>query len=159
MGPVRPRTSGKALEMSGSWTDLQTTETIVLGSALSGVSELNLWFDALAARRSLSARIAHDVKLCLNEAVTNILLHGFDGDPGGQITVSVDLVPAGATAVIRDNGPAFDPLAGPAFVPAEDIASAEIGGLGIRLMQETTDRINYRRDGEINELTLYFGPR
>lgn len=145
--------------MSGFTPDPQTTETIALGSAVSGVSELNLWFDTLAARRALPPGIAYDIKLCLNEAVTNIILHGLDGRPDGRISVRLSFLPGGATAVIRDNAPAFNPLDAPDFVAAEDIASASIGGLGIKLMRETTDRIDYRRDGETNELTLHFAPR
>ena len=140
-------------------TGQRTAQTIVLGSTLSGIAEMNQWLDSLSAGLGLSPRLAHDIKLCLNEAVANILLHGFDGDQDGRLSVTLTVEPTGITALIRDNGPAFNPLDAPDFVPAEDIASATIGGLGIKLMRDTSDRMDYRRDGGTNELALSFGPR
>ena len=93
--------------------------------------------------------------LSLEEAVTNVILHGYK-TPGGQsfnVSLSVDAAER-VTAVVTDDAPAYDPLARPSVDISLPLAGREIGGLGIHLVKKMMDVAKYeRRDGH-NVLTL-----
>lgn len=140
------------------------TAGIALPPDLASVTALNAWFDRLADDLGLPKDTAHDVKLCLNEAVTNAIVHGLGGVPGGRVSVELERWPDRTRVRIRDTGVPFNPLDAPRHVPAEDILSAKIGGLGIAIMRETSSSAEYRHAEGENILTLSFldaqdGPR
>ncbi|MBF9060595.1 ATP-binding protein [Rhodobacterales bacterium HKCCSP123] len=121
---------------------------------LSAVAMLNDWFAGQTAGSGLSERVLGDMKLCLNEAVANVVSYAFDGiaDPRLRVTLRPDA--DGITAEIRDNGQPFDPLAGPMAEAMHGLETAQIGGFGIKLMRETAQDLSYAREGEENVLTL-----
>jgi len=55
-----------------------------------------------------------------------------------------------------DHGIPFDPfsLSEPSISP--DLSDRKVGGLGVFFIREVADSIAYRRDGEVNVLTLTF---
>lgn len=127
-----------------------------LGRDLSEVMRMNAWLDEVAAALGMGAGLAHDVRLCLNEALTNTLSYGFEGREGGMAEVEIAAEGGGLRVRLADDGTPFDPLARPEAAPAEDIASAAIGGLGIKLIRQTAQRVHYARENGRNVLTLYF---
>jgi len=94
-----------------------------------------------------------DLQLAVEEAITNIIVHGYAGTAG---TIVIHCR-AGADEVIVeifDDAPAFDPLQVPAPDISADLDDREIGGLGIFLARQVTDAVTYRyKDGQ-NILTL-----
>ena len=55
---------------------------------------------------------------------------------------------------IRDNGAAYDPLAHPPPDLEADIAQRPIGGLGIHLVRELSQDVQYRRQDGWNALRV-----
>ena len=53
-----------------------------------------------------------DVQLAVEEAVTNSILHGYDGT-SGTIAIRIETTPHYITVEIADDAPAFDPLSVP----------------------------------------------
>lgn len=86
--------------------------------------------------------VAGDLVLAVNEAVTNVLLHGYDDLPG---VVSISAAAEGGDILVRltDDAPLFDPTA----VPPPDInlplEERPLGGLGVHMMRQLTDELNY----------------
>ena len=94
---------------------------------------------------------AGDLVLAVNEAVTNVLLHGYDGRPG-PVTICVEVVNNDLRVVLTDNAPPFDPtrVSPPdIFLPLED---RPLGGLGVHMMRQLTDELLYRPLTDGNEL-------
>ncbi|MDX2307821.1 MAG: ATP-binding protein [Hyphomicrobium sp.] len=92
--------------------------------------------------------------VAVDEAVTNVVRHAYDGDPARSLTLSLS---AGRDAVqvdILDNGHPFDPLAGEAALPEGGAEERDVGGLGLLLMRELVDEARYIRDGDRNKLML-----
>ena len=85
---------------------------------------------------------AGDFVLAVNEAVTNILLHGYNERPG-PVTVSVEVDGADLLVRLLDDAPLFDPTA----VPPPDITlpleERPLGGLGVHMMRQLTDELVY----------------
>ncbi len=130
-----------------------------LGTSLAEVTRLNRWFDALVSAESLAETLGNEIKLCLNEAVTNALSYGFQNRVQGRIVVSVRLGTDQVAVDIHDTGAAFDPTEFDATPVAGTIEDARIGGLGVLLIKEFARSVSYARvDGE-NVLSLVFERR
>jgi serine/threonine-protein kinase RsbW len=93
-----------------------------------------------------------DLCLAVDEAVTNILTHGYDGT--GEI--SLELAAAGPDIVVclRDQAPTFDPALAPAVDLTPPGERGNPGGFGVYLMQSVMDEITHRQLDTGNELTM-----
>jgi serine/threonine-protein kinase RsbW len=90
----------------------------------------------------------------VDEAATNVILHGYRGSPG---IIEVELKVDGNALVVRlrDDAPAFDPTSVPAPNLDIPLPLRPPGGLGVYLMRQFVDRVSYRRtETGRNELTL-----
>ena len=94
-----------------------------------------------------------DVQLAVEEAVTNSILHGYDGT-SGTIAIRIETTPHYITVEIADDAPAFDPLSVPDPDVNTDLEDRQIGGLGIFLIRRVMDEVTYRFDGKRNILVL-----
>jgi serine/threonine-protein kinase RsbW len=107
------------------------------------------------ARRAHSRSDAiQDMVIATNEAVTNVLTHGYQGQPG-MIEIEVSFENKKLMVRLRDQAPMFDPTADPSDQFAPSLDQPLSGGMGIHMMRELTDEIIYRKttDGR-NELIL-----
>lgn len=95
-----------------------------------------------------------EMVLAVNEAVTNILLHGYRGRPG-NIEIAVSASGGNLTVSLRDNAPLYDPTAVPPPNLALSLDERPLGGLGVHMMRQFTDELRYQvtADGA-NELLL-----
>lgn len=120
------------------------------------VARLMAWTDALVEPLGLSPQTTYAVQLCLEEAVTNIVSYAFAPDTVHDIHAAVWRDDAGVHVEVTDDGLPFDPLSHELPEPPKDLMSAQIGGLGIKLMHNFAERIAYRRSGSVNRLLLSF---
>ena len=95
-----------------------------------------------------------DTLAALDEAVSNIIIHGYHGQPG-SIEVEVEKEQETLVIRLRDQSPLFDPT----LVPPPDLTlplkERRLGGLGVHLIRCFTDSMAYRVTPEgDNELTL-----
>ncbi len=107
---------------------------------------------ALAA--GLAPEGASALALAVDEAVSNIISHA--GLAGAEEAIHIDAAAdeAGVAVVVADRGAAFNPLAQTVAAPQGGPEERPVGGLGIHLMRNLVDRLDYRREGEWNRLTL-----
>ncbi len=89
-----------------------------------------------------------DLKLAVDEACTNIVLHGYHGREPGPIRLEVDRGAETMTVTIIDHGRSFCPDA----LPEADVTSSwqerPAGGLGWHLIRRVTDGVESRADEE-----------
>jgi len=100
----------------------------------------------------VSSDILDDLRLAVDEAVTNIVLHGYDG--AGDVDIDIAVRENDLVIRLRDGAPPFDPISATpdSLAPAEERTSP--GGFGLYLIRQTMDEIGYRRLDSGNELTL-----
>ena len=118
--------------------------------------------EAAARDADFPEEAIYDLVLAVDEAATNIMMHGYKSAPApshgeqpGVIEVDAAFDGAALRVTLRDQAPPFDPTAAPVEAELPPLADRMPGGLGIFLMRKTLDEIHYRRtpDGW-NELTL-----
>lgn len=95
-----------------------------------------------------------DLVQAVDEATTNIVVHGYRGS-GGELDVAVEVVDDAIVITIADTAPPFDPTR----VPEPDLTVApearQPGGMGVHLMRLATDILTHAvRPGGGNVLTL-----
>lgn len=116
-----------------------------------GLGCLGGWVDRVSAALSLGAATDYALRLCLEEAVANVIMHGGPAAPGATtVTVTVSAAAATLLVTIEDACAAFDPASGHAPEPAGD----RPGGHGLRLMRQYARDVSYRRIDGTNRLTL-----
>lgn len=92
------------------------------------------------------------VELVVEEAFSNSILHGYDGEQNdGEVWLSSRALADGIALVYADAAPAFNPLLDAA---PHDIEA--IGGIGCALIRTLPRRVAYRREEPRNVLTLEF---
>jgi anti-sigma regulatory factor (Ser/Thr protein kinase) len=133
---------------------------LTLRSQLDDMALLWPWVEALVAEYAVPADTAFDIHLCLEEALSNIIRHGYRGQPNH--TVTVDCASPEANLVVftvEDQAPPFDPLA-PSFIEEPAAPSPEDylrpGGRGILLLREFAGSLAYERLEGGNRLTIGF---
>ena len=94
-----------------------------------------------------------DVQLAVEEAISNIILHGYRGGTG-VITVCCKVTGEMAEVRIEDSAPPFDPLSMPEPDLAAGIDGRTVGGMGIPLIRRVMDGITYRYENGKNILVL-----
>lgn len=107
-----------------------------------------------AKTAGLDAKSALGLELAADEAVSNIIKHSYNGDPG-KIRVMASIDSDEVRIDLFDDGKPFNPIN--AEVPMQQLLRQEkkIGGYGLLLMRHFTDNIeySYTPDGK-NHLTL-----
>jgi serine/threonine-protein kinase RsbW len=119
------------------------------------VAHLIEWVGSRCAAEGLAEDVAFKLTLAVEEAVINVISHAFTGLPAPHsITVQLDVAAQSVAAEIIDNGRPFDPT----LVPDPDLSlpveERRPGGLGIHLMRNMMDRVDYRRSDGTNILRL-----
>ncbi len=116
--------------------------------------ELTDGIDALLARQGLPDALLHDVRLVVEEVVANAMDHGFEAGQPHQVEVELALDDGLLVLAFRDDGAPWDPLQAPAPDLDADIADRPVGGLGVFLVRELAERVDYAREGRHNVLTV-----
>ncbi len=111
------------------------------------------------SRRVLRSTLSRDdenkIILAVDEAVTNIIEHGYDEGVEGAIEIEVEMDERQFKIVIRDNGRVFNPDSIPTPDLQDHVRAGKKKGLGVFLMRQIMDEVRYRfKDGVKNELTL-----
>jgi anti-sigma regulatory factor (Ser/Thr protein kinase) len=137
---------------------METLDSLSLAPGPDAVAAALAWLDPMARARQWPARTAFGLRLCLDEALTNIILHGF-GNPSrtndaGNIRIDVLADDARVALDIHDNGKAFDPTRIQPARPVRSLDEADIGGHGLRLMRHYLQDIQYRHADGRNHLRL-----
>ena len=94
------------------------------------------------------------IQLAVEEAVTNVVNHGYKGRESGDVSVRVEIDGRDIRITIRDQGHAFDPTTIPPADITADLDHRNIGGLGVHLIRSVMDSVSYSRVGDENRLIL-----
>ena len=129
-------------------------ESLTLQNDVKQVKTLNAFVLQVTERMGIDTKIAKEIKLAVEEAVVNVMDYAYPIGTTGDIDVQAMSDGQWLKFVITDSGVAFDPTE---KEKADTTLSAEdrpIGGMGILLVRELMDSINYERTDGKNVLTL-----
>ena len=128
------------------------TVTIEMEPRPEGLAELFEAISKLGGRAGWPRRFLEQAHLVLEEIAMNVVMHsGHKGD------IPITMTAAGERAefAVRDRGIPFDPNQdAPPPPEAASFDDIPIGGLGLPLVRSIVDRMEYRREGDVNHLRL-----
>ncbi|TXT38694.1 MAG: anti-sigma factor [Comamonadaceae bacterium] len=128
--------------------------TLQCRATAADLAQLLSQVDSFGQRQGWTAHALSQVRLVLEELVVNIVSYGVQD---GQVPeLALSLVQQGLVLdmEISDNGVAFDPLQAAAPDLSADLDHRPVGGLGIFLVTQLADTLDYQRDGQWNRLRV-----
>jgi anti-sigma regulatory factor (Ser/Thr protein kinase) len=131
-----------------------TTRNLTVPGTLEGAREVARAFDAFAGSLGITGPQADAVHVALDEILSNTVRSGFTAGRVGRIDVRFDFVDGNLDILLVDDGMAFDPLSRPAPDTAAPLDLRPVGGLGIHLVRQLMDHVEYERREERNRLRL-----
>jgi serine/threonine-protein kinase RsbW len=105
-------------------------------------------------RQRLGPQLLHDLDLALEEILANIISHGYTDICEHEIRVRLSVHSGEVRIDVEDDGQPFNPLDAPAPDTAKPLAERPVGGLGIHLVRQLMDGLEYKRQGDRNLLTM-----
>jgi len=96
----------------------------------------------------------HFARLAIDEIVSNCVKYGYDDSLQHHIEIELGFENGLLEIVVIDDGHEFNPLEFPGPDTSLPVEERPIGGLGIHLLRNMADRLEYRRTGGRNRLAL-----
>jgi anti-sigma regulatory factor (Ser/Thr protein kinase) len=105
------------------------------------LAPLRAMVNSMAAQAGLEDISACHLVLAMDEAITNIIRHGYDGSPDGRIWVTLSHLSdgPGLRVEISDRARTVDPQR----LQGRDLADVRPGGLGLHLIRTLVDRFEH----------------
>ena len=138
---------------TGSGSDGTRRASLVVPGGASGIGGAIRWFERVLEGEGVPGEIRADLLVVFDEVVSNVALHGLR-ESEETIEIEVETGGDAVTLTVRDEGPAFDPLAHPPPDLDRPLAERQVGGLGIHLVRNLCDTVRYERRGESNILVV-----
>jgi anti-sigma regulatory factor (Ser/Thr protein kinase) len=139
----------------------EPSRTATVPADLEAFPRIVAWAEEAAAWLMLPSSTTYAIQLCLEEAFTNIVRHGYPAvddraGRGRDVRLSIEPVDADVTLTIEDWGIPFNPVEFHSLATPASIEDAIVGGQGIRLMRRFAQEMRYQRRGDCNVLRLRF---
>jgi phosphoserine phosphatase RsbU/P len=122
-----------------------------LKNRVAEIARLGERLGEFAAVHQLTPSVLYDLNVALEEAVTNIISHGYSDHREHEILVRIRVESGAVIVELKDDAPAFNPLTAPDPDVTAPLDERTAGGLGIHLMRKLMDDIEYQRleDGNL----------
>lgn len=126
-----------------------------VNASLENLQKVREYIDQAGAQLGVSESALGDLRLVVDEAVTNVIIHGYGNDPSKKVELHMEGYDDAVVIRIRDRARTFDPAG--VGAPQLDTALKDrpFGGMGIFLIKEMTDEAEFLPlQGGGNEIRL-----
>ncbi|HPN82648.1 MAG TPA: ATP-binding protein [Spirochaetota bacterium] len=129
------------------------TEFCVL-SKTENVRVIGSWLKEFCEARHVGSEELEDIIIATDEAVTNIMMHGYQGRTDGLIEIRCRVLDRKVELRIRDNGMTFSMPGLDTLVNKKREEHLVKGGYGLILMHRFMDGVEFRQDGQSGKNVL-----
>ena len=129
-------------------------ESLTLNNKVSEISKLNAFVQSATASLNMEKGLANRIKLAVEEAVTNIIDYAYPNGTEGSIDITIEADENRIRFIITDSGAEFDPTCVSKADTTLSVDDRPIGGLGVFLVRNLMDSINYERTDGKNVLRM-----
>jgi len=128
---------------------------ITVLAATENISKITAFVDAELENIGCPPKANAQIDICIDELVANIAHYAY-GSETGNATVRLDFDEAERIVSLAfiDSGMPFDPLDVPEPDITSPLAERPIGGLGLFMVKNMMDSMDYRREDGHNILTI-----
>lgn len=128
--------------------------SITLDNDIEQVPTLADFVDQVCEEVGIDLAVAIQMNLAMEEAVVNVMSYAYPEETEGHVTIEATDADHVLTFTITDSGKPFDPTAKAEVDTTLSAEERPIGGLGIHLVRQLMDSVNYERSDGKNILTL-----
>jgi serine/threonine-protein kinase RsbW len=128
--------------------------TLHLQNKIAEVARLVDAVESFGTHAGLSPDLTYRLTLSLDEIVSNVIRHGYSDTNDHVVDVRLSVHDGVVTSVIEDDGHPYDPRESPEPDLSMPVEQRGPGGLGIFLVRQMMDSIDYARRGGRNILTV-----
>jgi sigma-B regulation protein RsbU (phosphoserine phosphatase) len=143
-----------AIQYIRQQSDVKLRKTLVLSNDTQEVPRLNDFVAEVCEAVGLDSIVAMQVKLAIEEAVVNVMKYAYPQGTRGDVTIEAVSNDVRLKFTIIDSGKPFDPTVLPEVDTTLPAKERRIGGLGIHIVRQFMDSINYERSGNLNILAI-----
>jgi len=135
---------------------------LLLPTDLNEIPKLNAFVEEVCREVSFNQETTGQIKTAVGEAVVNVMKYAYPPGQHGDVTIEAASNNLRLKFTVIDCGRPFDPTTqtgfdtptAPGTVAAPSAEERSVGGMGILIMRQNMDSINYERLDNLNILTL-----
>jgi anti-sigma regulatory factor (Ser/Thr protein kinase) len=125
---------------------MNTKLTLLMQNQVSELVELTKKTDSFMGSHQLPLETIYKVNLILEEVLTNIIKYAYKDTLKHDIRIEMTFLKHHDLLLeFQDDGEEFDPLDAPAPKARDSISESPVGGLGIHLVKQMADAVEYQR--------------
>jgi len=129
-------------------------EQITCAADLESLEKIRDFISDCCAKHDIPKGVVFELKLAVDEACTNVIVHGYKDLQPGTITLSFRVESDKILLDISDQGHYFDPSSAPPPELDTPLESRKLGGMGMYLIYKTMDKVEYESSEGQNTLTF-----
>ena len=127
---------------------------IVLRNKIEEIVRMTEFVDEISRELNLSVEDSFNIRLAIEEAVTNVIMYAYPQTVEGDLLLSAREEGDVIVFQLVDSGNEFDPTLQPDADVTSSLEDREIGGLGIFLIRQLMQSVSYSRIDGKNVLTM-----
>jgi len=120
----------------------------------SSLADIAIFIRQAAEEAGLEGFAVYAVETAVDEACSNIIEHGYQGQETGEIRCTTRTDKKGLTIILEDRGRPFDPSSVPDPELNVSLDERKAHGLGLFFMRQLMDEVIFSTRGPINVLTM-----
>ena len=129
-------------------------QSIVLSNDTQEVPRLNVFVEEACQAVGFDQKTTMQIKVAVEEAVVNVMKYAYPSGKHGDVKIEAAHNDQRLKFTIIDSGKPFDPTVHAAVDTTLSAKQRSIGGLGIHIIRQNMDSMNYERKDDHNVLTL-----
>lgn len=129
-------------------------KVLVLKNEIAEINKLAVFIEELGEELNLASDLVFNLNLVLEEAVSNVILYAYPKEEQQEIVLTAKKTDKNLIFVLTDSGKEFDPTQAPDADVTLSAEERQIGGLGIFLIRQIMNKVEYQRIEGKNVLTL-----
>ncbi len=131
-----------------------SSDTLVLDNDILELDKLEPFLNYFFERKKLDMSRLPQFDLALEEALANVIMYAYPEGEKGTVKLSIETTDNKIYTKISDSGVPFNPLQQPEANLSNAIEERPIGGLGIHLIKEIMDEVEYQYTDGKNVLNM-----
>lgn len=132
----------------------KTTYQINISASTRNLSDVRDFITGHAESYGFDSNQIADIRLAVDEAVTNIIKHAYQGDTSKEINITLKLNNEKFCILLTDTGKTFEIDTYQMPDIKKQIEQKKRGGMGVYLIHSLMDKVSYTRKGQKNRMTM-----
>lgn len=137
----------------------KNTYSLTVNASTHHLSEVRDFVATHATEFGFSDPEISDIRLAVDEAYTNIIKHAYKYDKSQNVEISLGYKKGRIWISLVDNGNSFDPETYSDPNIKRQVKEKRRGGVGVYLIRELMDEVEYLKKGDGNEIRIYKNKR